>query len=70
MVRGRHANVNGRLKHSNVLCTSFHHSAERDREEMFFKHGMCFAAVAVIIQLKFENGESLFGADYDVHYST
>ena len=27
---------------------------------MFYKHGMCFAAVAVITQLKFENGELLF----------
>jgi len=70
IVRGRHENVNGRLKHFNVLCASFHHSAGRDREEMFYKHGMCFAAVAVITQLKFENGESLYDVDYDVHYST
>ena len=40
VVRGRHENVNGRLKHFNVLYASFHHSAGRDREEMFYKHGM------------------------------
>ena len=27
VVQGRHENVNGRLKHFNVLCASFHHSA-------------------------------------------
>ena len=70
VVRGRHENVNGRLKHFNVLCSLFHHNAGRDREEMFYKHGMCFAAAAVITQLKFENGESLYDVDYDVHYST
>ena len=69
IVRGRHENVNGRLKVFNVLVSYFHHDSGRDRQEMFNKYCMCFAAVAVITQLKMEHEESLYDVEYDVHYS-
>ena len=71
ILRGRHENVNGRLKvlHFNVLVSYFNHDSRRVRQEMFDKHCMCFAAVAVITQFKMEHGESLYDFDYDIHYS-
>ena len=42
-----------------------------NREGMMKKHGMCFTAVAVIVQLKLTiGGQSFFkdGLEYDVHY--
>ena len=58
IVRGRHENVNGRLKVFNVLVSYFHHDSGRDRQEMFNRHGMYFAVVLVMTQLKSEHGES------------
>ena len=43
--------------------------AGKQREAMMKKHGMCFAAVAVITQLKIMARETIFEVDYDVHYS-
>ena len=43
--------------------------AGKRKEAMMKKHGMCFAAVAVITQLKIMAGETIFEVDYDVHYS-
>lgn len=58
VIRGRHENINGRLKHFNILNAFFRHNAGRDKQEMFNKHGICSAAVAVITQLKIENWRS------------
>lgn len=66
VVRGRHENINGRLKIFNVLVVPFRHS--NPRNQMHNKHGACFDAIAVITQLKLENGESLYDVDYDVTY--
>jgi hypothetical protein len=69
-VRGRHENVNGKLKVYNVLVAYFHHHSGRDREVMLEKHDTCFGAVAVISQLKLATGDDvLYGVEYDVHYS-
>ena len=66
VVRGRHENVNGRLKQFNVLTTHFRHTSPR--EKMMEKHGKCFAAVAVITQLKFLSGESIYDVEYNASY--
>ena len=68
-VRAQHEAVNGRLKQFGVLTTHFRHM-KPGKEEMMRKHGMCFNAVAVITQLKFIAGESIFedGLLYDVNY--
>ena len=67
--RAQHEAVNGRLKQFGVLTTHFRHM-KPSKEEMMRKHGMCFNAVAVITQLKFIAGESIFedGLVYDVNY--
>ena len=66
-VRGCHENVNGRLKIFNVLVVPFRHL--NPCSDMMEKHGWCFNAVAVVTQLKFENGDSLlYGVIYDVAY--
>jgi DDE superfamily endonuclease len=64
IVRGRHETVNSRLKIFNVLNVPFRHTNPRDK--MMGKHHLCFTAIAVITQLKFDEGEKL----YDVHYDT
>ena len=67
VVRGRHENVNGRLKIYDMLNVPFRHT--KPRNEMMTKHGWCFDSIAVITQLKFENGDSLlYDVDYDVNY--
>jgi hypothetical protein len=65
-VRARHENVNSRLKIFNVLNVSFRHT--NPREMMMQKHGICFKAVAVVTQLKFEAGERLYDVHYDAIY--
>ena len=67
--RAQHEAVNGRLKQFNVLTTHFRHM-KPNREGMMRKHGMCFNAVAVITQLKFIGGASIWedGLEYNVHY--
>ena len=67
--RAQHEAVNGRLKQFNVLTTHFRHM-KPNREGMMRKHKMCFYAVAVITQLKFMGGMTIFedGLDYDVEY--
>jgi len=68
VVRGRHENVNSRLKTFDVLNAPFRHM--NPRTKMMEKHGWCFDSVAVITQLKFENGDSLlYDVDYDVSYA-
>jgi hypothetical protein len=69
VVRGRHENINGKLKVFNVLVAYFHHHAGKDRDVMLNKHGLCFGAVAVITQLKLASGEIPYDVEYDVHYS-
>ena len=66
VVRGRHENVNGRLKQFNVLTTHFRHTSPRNK--MMEKHGKCFHAVAIITQLKFLAGESIYDVDYNASY--
>ena len=56
-VRGRHETVNKRFKQWGVLHRVFRHAA--------IKHQDCFFAVAVITELALENGEPLFGVEYD-----
>lgn len=67
--RAQHEAVNGRLKQFNVLTTHFRHM-KPNREGMMQKHKMCFFAVAVITQLKFMGGMTIFeeGLEYDVEY--
>ena len=66
--RAQHEAVNSRLKQFNVLTTHFRHM--KPQREMMNKHKMCFEAVAVITQLKFMAGMTIFndGLDYDVAY--
>ena len=66
VVRGRHENVNSRLKIFDVLNIPFRHL--NPSSQMMAKHGKCFDSIAVITQLKFENGESLYEVPYDVNY--
>lgn len=66
-VRGRHENVNARLKMYNVLCIPFRHL--KPRQEMMEKHKKCFQAIAVLTQVKFESdGERLYHVQYDTGY--
>ena len=53
----RHETANKRLKQWKCLKEVFRHGIE--------KHSAVFRAVAVITQLSIENGEPLFGVDYD-----
>lgn len=67
IVRGRHENINGRLKIYNVLNIPFRHL--QPRHEMMHKHSLCFYAVAVITQMKLSiGGEELYDVAYDVTY--
>ena len=67
IVRGRHENVNSRLKIYNVLTTYFRHM--KPNNKYMEKHGMCFDSVAVITQLKMEyGGEKLYDVEYDETY--
>jgi hypothetical protein len=60
-VRARHENVNSYLKKFGVLDNIFcHKSAD--------KHQMCFEAVAVITQLRFEMVRGLYGVEYNAQY--
>ena len=54
--RGRHETVNRRLKTFGCLQQRFRHAKK--------KHKYCFAAVAVCVQLAFENGELPFQVTY------
>lgn len=69
--RGRHENVNGRLKIFNVLNTPFRHTGEfATRSDVLMeKHGMCFDAVAVITQIGFCLGEKIYDVEFSVDYS-
>ena len=60
IARAQHEAVNGRLKQFGVLTTHFRHM-KPNREGMMEKHKTCFAAVAVITQLKFMHGMKTFG---------
>jgi hypothetical protein len=67
IVRGRHENINGRLKIFQVLNVPFRHA--KPREKMMEKHGNCFNAIAVITQLKLSiGGDELYDVEYDVSY--
>ena len=67
IVRGRHENVNSRLKIYNVLTSYFRHM--KPNNKFMVKHGMCFDSVAVITQLKMEFGrERLYDVEYDEDY--
>lgn len=71
IARGRGEINNSKLKVFGVLCKSFRNTGTRDQgEEMLVKHGLCFDAVAVVTQLKYESGEKIFDVVYDaVDYS-
>lgn len=55
--RARHETMNRRLKHWGCLFHVFRHDLR--------KHARIFQSVAVITQLAIENGEPLFGVDYN-----
>ena len=60
-VRGRHENVNRRLKVFKIM--------ERFESTNIEKHSKIAPAVAVIVQLSFENGERLYHVNYNVKYN-
>jgi hypothetical protein len=60
-VRGRHENVNGFLKKFSVLDDVFRHKLQE-------KHQMCFEAIAVITQLRFEFHGHLYDVEYNATY--
>ena len=67
IVRGRHENINSRLKIYNVLTTYFRHM--KPKNGYMKKHRICFDSVAVITQLKLEfGGERLYDVTYDENY--
>lgn len=67
IIRGRHENINGRLKIFNVLTTYFRHM--KPNNKFMEKHKKCFNAVVVVTQLKLEfGGEKLYDVEYDVNY--
>ena len=69
VARGQHETINGRLRNFNVLASCFHHHHEGIDETMA-KHEACFAAVAVITQLKILCGETeVFDVKYNVSYN-
>lgn len=35
---------------------------------MMAKHKLCFTVIAILTQMKFEAGESLYDVEYDVEY--
>lgn len=59
-VRGRHENVNGRIKRFKAVSSKFRNNLE--------KHGDVFRAVAVIVQLSFDHGLRLYDVEYDATY--
>ena len=68
-VRARHENVNQRLKQFAVLDQVFRHTFGKENDgQRFWKHQICFEAVAVITQLSFEFDCSLYDVEYDVTY--
>jgi hypothetical protein len=66
-VRARHEIVNSRIKIFSVLQCYFRHLKPRDA--MIRKHEHCFKTCAVVAQLKFKAGETIFNPTYDVDYS-
>eukprot|EP00536_Pseudo-nitzschia_multiseries_P015770 jgi/Psemu1/43791/gm1.43791_g len=67
--QSQHETVKGRLKIFNVLTSHFR-NMKTNRQGMMQKHKISFEAVAVITQLKFVSGETIFedGLKYDVNY--
>jgi len=61
-VRGRQENVNRRLKVFKVM--------EKFQSTDVAKHAKIARAVAVIVQLSFENGDRLYPVEYNVKYDT
>ena len=49
--------VNSRMKSWNILAVPFRHN--------FYDHRAEVATIAVLTQLSFDNGEPLFGVEYD-----
>ena len=71
VVCARHKVVNGRLRLYSVITNKFHH-CQGGKANMIKKHGACFAAVAVIMQLKLLNEEGLTfqTPNYDARYTS
>ena len=59
--------MNGGLKTFAVLVTHFRHMG-CDTEDVMAKHELCFNAVAVITQMKFNAGEKTFDVEHNVNY--
>lgn len=59
-VRGRHENMNGRFKFFGVMKSWTNPDTA--------KHGIMAKAVALIVQIAFENGERLYDVPYSVNY--
>jgi hypothetical protein len=66
IVRGRHENVNSRLKQFTVLNVPFRHIT--NEQDMMKKHGWCFTTISIVTQLKFEAGERLYNVKYSANY--
>ena len=62
VARSRNERVNGKLKVFNALNIHFRHSKPRD--QMMAKHKVCFNSIAVITQLKIEDGETITDYQY------
>lgn len=60
-IRGRHENVNGRLKFFQALKQTFRHNH-------LTQHKSVFMACAVLTEISFDHGEDLYKLDFDVNY--
>ena len=59
-MRARHETANKRLKQFGALSSKFRHGVSN--------HGIAFDAVAVLVQLSFNRGETLFQIDEDEYH--
>lgn len=60
-VRGRHENINGRLKFFHALKHKFRHNH-------LTQHKSVFTACAVLSEISFDHGEDLYQLDFQVNY--
>jgi hypothetical protein len=67
--RAKIESIFSRMKQFNVLDTHFHHSYP-DKEDMMYKHQICFESVLIITQLKLQMGgdKLMDSGPYEVEY--
>ena len=56
-IRAHHESINGRFKRFRAISGPFRHGVE--------KHGVCFRAVATLVQLMLRHDDPVFPIDYD-----